>query len=359
MIKYLIILNLLLLLALNVNCNTKDYYKILGITKKSNAKDIKKAYIKQAKIWHPDKNPNNKIESDLKFKEISEAYETLSNKDKKHIYDSYGKDSDNRGNNQFYQYHQQQQHRSNRRQSFHFGGGDFHEQFHQQFHEQFHQQFHQQQQQYHHFYQHHSSSNWISNIMNNLITVMSVLIPLFLFGIFYRCLEFIDDGNGNDKNKKNKKNMNNGYDTINNDKLNNNNYNNIINNDIKKLTLLDLHSRDKINIISVNNISTSKIKLIKNYFINDPINFSYISCHDYVENATCNIDDSREHTMSLDDNDSDNDINKDYVNIKKEDYISDNINNSLINENYSMKDNNDNLKFIHLIASKKGGNISI
>lgn len=66
-----------------------DYYKTLGLTKDATAEEIKKAYRSLAKEWHPDKNPNNK-EAEEKFKEISEAYEILSNPDKKASYDVYG-----------------------------------------------------------------------------------------------------------------------------------------------------------------------------------------------------------------------------------------------------------------------------
>jgi molecular chaperone DnaJ len=67
----------------------KDYYESLGLTKEATAEEIKKAYRSLAKEWHPDKNPNNK-EAEEKFKEISEAYEVLSDPDKKNKYDTYG-----------------------------------------------------------------------------------------------------------------------------------------------------------------------------------------------------------------------------------------------------------------------------
>lgn len=66
--------------------NNKDYYKILNINNNSNKDDIKKAYRKLAIKFHPDKNKNNK-ESENKFKEINEAYEVLSDKNKKKDYD--------------------------------------------------------------------------------------------------------------------------------------------------------------------------------------------------------------------------------------------------------------------------------
>lgn len=67
----------------------KDYYKILGVEKNATEQDIKKSYRKLAMEYHPDKNPNNP-EAEHKFKEISEAYEILSNKEKKSNYDNFG-----------------------------------------------------------------------------------------------------------------------------------------------------------------------------------------------------------------------------------------------------------------------------
>jgi molecular chaperone DnaJ len=68
-----------------------DYYKILGVSKKSTTEEIKKAYRKLAIKFHPDKNPGN-IEAENKFKEIKEAYEILSDPQQRKIYDRY-KDS--------------------------------------------------------------------------------------------------------------------------------------------------------------------------------------------------------------------------------------------------------------------------
>jgi len=64
----------------------KDYYKILGIEKDANETQIKKAYRQMAIKWHPDKNPNND-EADARFKDIGEAYETLSDPTKRDRYD--------------------------------------------------------------------------------------------------------------------------------------------------------------------------------------------------------------------------------------------------------------------------------
>ncbi|XP_068657867.1 uncharacterized protein [Aristolochia californica] len=69
-----------------------DYYRILQVDKNSKDEDLKKAYRKLAMKWHPDKNPNNKNEAEAKFKQISEAYEVLSDPQKRAIYDQYGED---------------------------------------------------------------------------------------------------------------------------------------------------------------------------------------------------------------------------------------------------------------------------
>jgi molecular chaperone DnaJ len=67
----------------------RDYYDILGVSKGSSAEEIKKAYRKLAIKYHPDKNPDDKTAED-KFKEGAEAYEVLSNPEKKQRYDHYG-----------------------------------------------------------------------------------------------------------------------------------------------------------------------------------------------------------------------------------------------------------------------------
>ncbi|KAK7108927.1 hypothetical protein V1264_013062 [Littorina saxatilis] len=68
------------------------YYIVLGVEKSSTDREIKKAYRRLALKWHPDKNPNNKDEAEKKFKEISEAYDVLSDKKKREVYDRYGKE---------------------------------------------------------------------------------------------------------------------------------------------------------------------------------------------------------------------------------------------------------------------------
>src|SRR3989344_1032047 len=67
----------------------RDYYEILGLNKNSSTEEIKKAYRKLALKYHPDKNPGDKT-AEEKFKEISEAYEVLSDTQKKKTYDQFG-----------------------------------------------------------------------------------------------------------------------------------------------------------------------------------------------------------------------------------------------------------------------------
>lgn len=67
----------------------KDYYAVLGVSKTASADEIKKVYRRQARKYHPDMNPGNK-EAESRFKEISEAYEVLSDPDKRKKYDQFG-----------------------------------------------------------------------------------------------------------------------------------------------------------------------------------------------------------------------------------------------------------------------------
>lgn len=69
--------------------NKRDYYEVLGVEKSASADDIKRAYRKMAMKYHPDRNPGNK-EAEEKFKELGEAYEVLSDSDKRARYDQFG-----------------------------------------------------------------------------------------------------------------------------------------------------------------------------------------------------------------------------------------------------------------------------
>lgn len=67
----------------------RDYYEILGVNRNANESEVKKAYRQMALKYHPDKNPGDK-QSEEKFREAAEAYEILSNPEKKHRYDQFG-----------------------------------------------------------------------------------------------------------------------------------------------------------------------------------------------------------------------------------------------------------------------------
>jgi DnaJ-class molecular chaperone len=71
----------------------KDYYQILGVDRKADEKEIKRAYRKLARQHHPDINPNNKG-AEAKFKEINEAFQVLSDKEKRSLYDQFGENYD-------------------------------------------------------------------------------------------------------------------------------------------------------------------------------------------------------------------------------------------------------------------------
>lgn len=68
----------------------RDYYEVLGVDKNAGEDELKKAYRKLAMKYHPDRNPDNKEEAEEKFKEANEAYEVLSNPDKRARYDQFG-----------------------------------------------------------------------------------------------------------------------------------------------------------------------------------------------------------------------------------------------------------------------------
>ncbi|GMJ13145.1 hypothetical protein like AT1G59725 [Hibiscus trionum] len=69
-----------------------DYYNILKVSRGATEEDLKKSYKRLAMKWHPDKNPINKKEAEAKFKQISEAYDVLSDPQKRQIYDLYGEE---------------------------------------------------------------------------------------------------------------------------------------------------------------------------------------------------------------------------------------------------------------------------
>lgn len=101
-----------------------DYYKILEIQKTASADDIKKAFRKLARKYHPDVNPNDK-EALQKFKEVNEANEVLSNPENRKKYDKYGKDwkhADELDKQQEYRQHQQTQNRGGGSQQSGSGG---------------------------------------------------------------------------------------------------------------------------------------------------------------------------------------------------------------------------------------------
>lgn len=79
----------------------RDYYEVLGVDKNVSDDDLKKAYRRLAKKYHPDANPDNKEEAEKKFKEVNEAYEVLSDKQKRSMYDRFGHSGPNGYNSDF------------------------------------------------------------------------------------------------------------------------------------------------------------------------------------------------------------------------------------------------------------------
>src|SRR5438876_4841045 len=68
----------------------RDYYEVLGVTKTASSEEIKRAYRRMAMKYHPDRNGDNKAEAEVKFKECAEAYEVLSDDNKRRRYDQFG-----------------------------------------------------------------------------------------------------------------------------------------------------------------------------------------------------------------------------------------------------------------------------
>src|SRR5438270_2651083 len=101
--------------------NYKDYYQILGVPKNAAEKDIKSAYRKLARKWHPDANPNNQKEAEEKFKELQEAYEVLGDPEKRRKYDVLGSNWQEAAR----QAEQQRRYRTSQGEAFHFDFGDF------------------------------------------------------------------------------------------------------------------------------------------------------------------------------------------------------------------------------------------
>jgi len=80
---------------------SKDYYRVLGVERDTTELEIRNAYKRLAMKWHPDKNVENQDEAEAKFKEVSEAYEILSDAEKRKIYDRSGEGSPTRFGNTF------------------------------------------------------------------------------------------------------------------------------------------------------------------------------------------------------------------------------------------------------------------
>lgn len=105
----------------------RDYYEVLGVSKNADAKEIKRAYRKLAKKYHPDTNPNDK-DAEQRFKEVTEAYNVLSDTEKKKLYDQFGFAAFEEGGGQGYT---QGQHTGGwNSQGFDFGNGGQYREFH-------------------------------------------------------------------------------------------------------------------------------------------------------------------------------------------------------------------------------------
>src|SRR5207245_8941894 len=75
----------------------RDYYEVLGVSRSASEDDVKKAYRKLALRYHPDRNPEDHHEAEERFKEISEAYQVLSDPERRSLYDRFGHDAFQQG----------------------------------------------------------------------------------------------------------------------------------------------------------------------------------------------------------------------------------------------------------------------
>ena len=90
--RHVLLVALAALIALPIADAGRDYYSILGVGRDADDKAIKKAYRKLAMKWHPDKNAGNEEQAEKRFTEIANAYEVLSDAEKRKLYDQFGEE---------------------------------------------------------------------------------------------------------------------------------------------------------------------------------------------------------------------------------------------------------------------------